>query len=302
MFSNRRRVLVRSISLIGGLLIRNSTCTVAMALSAASSASVSSSSDAAPPPQQQPPTTHVGASPHWEALWAGGLAKGSRFDVAGVSRPLAAELARRRNHDVVAGAVASAFASGSTTRRSALIPGAGRAYDAIALAEHGFDSVSAVDLSQTACTAARKEIFAYYNAKKQNPGNAISVICWDFFEFAGQYDFIWDNTFLCALDPSTRERWALKMKELLKPNTGELITCVFPIGEREGGPPFALSIPLVKALLEPLGFHATLIQDQLPLEHQHRRPGDPLESVLTRGSALVTWRLCNDDHNNNKNK
>ena len=299
MFRNRRRrVLVRSISLIGGLLVRNSTCPAVMALASSSSSSASSSSDAAPPPQQ-PPTTHAGASPHWEALWAGGLAKGSRFDVAGVSRPLAAELARRRNqNEGVAGAAASA-SGGRTTRRSALIPGAGRAYDAIALAEHGFDSVTAVDLSPTACNAARKEIATYNTAAEQ--GNAINVLCADFFDLTGHYDFIWDNTFLCALDPSARERWALKMKALLTPNTGELITCVFPIGEREGGPPFALSIPLVTSLLEPVGFQATLVQDQLPLEHQHRRPGDPLESVLTRGSALVTWRLCNDDDNDNNN-
>jgi len=284
MFRNSRRVIVHSISLIGGLLVHNSTYTAAMAFSASSSASASS--DGQPKQQQQQNTTttnnnHAGASPHWEALWADGLAKGSRFDVAGVSRPLAAELSKR-NHCV----------AGSPGMSSALIPGAGRAYDAIALAEHGFDSVTAVDLSPTACAAAREEIATYYNADHGNSSSAaINVICADFFDLEGQYDFIWDNTFLCALDPSTRERWALKMKALLKPDTGELLTNVFPIGDREGGPPFALSVPLVKSLLEPVGFQSTLVQDELPLEQQHRRPGDPLESVLTRGSALVTWRI-----------
>ena len=172
---------------------------------------------------------------------------------------------------------------------SALIPGSGRAYDALALAEHGFASVTAVDLSPTACEAAREEI-----SKSASTTTAqrerIDVRCGDFFEIEGQYDFIWDNTFLCALDPSARERWARQMKALLAPG-GELITCVFPIGEREGGPPFALSVPLVRKLLETVGFESTLVQDSLPLEQQHRRPGDPLESVLTRGSALVTWKL-----------
>jgi len=292
MFRNSRRSIVRSISLIGGLLVvRNSTYIAAMALSASASESASASSSTSSDAQQQQHTTnnnrHAGASPHWEELWADGLAKGSQFDAAGVSRPLAAELSKR-NH------------VGSASGMSALIPGAGRAYDAIALAEHGFDSVTAVDLSPTACAAARKEIATYYNADDGN-GSAINVICADFFDLeeGHQYDFIWDNTFLCALDPSTRERWALKMKALLKPKTGELITNVFPIGDREGGPPFALSVPLVKSLLEPVGFQSTLVQDQLPLEQQHRRPGDPLESVLTRGSALVTWRICNDDDDDN---
>mmetsp|Transcript_45780 Transcript_45780/g.53576 ORF Transcript_45780/g.53576 Transcript_45780/m.53576 type:complete len:241 (-) Transcript_45780:224-946(-) len=217
-------------------------------------------------------TQHAGASPHWEKIWSGGLEKGSRFDAAGVSLPLKAEL-KERNH-------------AERTGMSALIPGSGRAYDALALAEHGFASVTAVDLSPAACEAAREEI----SKSEEIVRDRIDVRCGDFFEIEGQFDFIWDNTFLCALDPSARERWARQMKALLAPG-GELITCVFPIGEREGGPPFALSVPLVRTLLETVGFKSTLVQDSLPLEQQHRRPGDPLESVLTRGTALVTWKL-----------
>eukprot|EP00277_Geminigera_cryophila_P009742 CAMPEP_0179406744 /NCGR_PEP_ID=MMETSP0799-20121207/1085_1 /TAXON_ID=46947 /ORGANISM="Geminigera cryophila, Strain CCMP2564" /LENGTH=216 /DNA_ID=CAMNT_0021177883 /DNA_START=36 /DNA_END=683 /DNA_ORIENTATION=- len=214
---------------------------------------------------------HSGASPHWEKIWAqeGGLPKGSRFDVAGVSRPLAAELLRR-NHAERAG-------------MSALVPGCGRAYDALALADHGFESVTAIDLSPAACTAAEAEIGG-------KSASSVRVLCGDFFELDGniKYDLIWDNTFLCAIEPEARERWAQQMRSLIAP-TGELITCVFPIGEREGGPPYALSVPLVRALLEHVGFEATLVQDNLPLEEQHRRPEDPLDSVLTRGTALVTW-------------
>ena len=220
--------------------------------------------------------SHAGASPHWEELWSGGLAKGSRFDVAGESLPLAAEL-RRRNHAPRGG-------------MSALVPGCGRAYDALALARHGFASVVALDVSASACEAARTEIGGVADEARLR----VDVRCEDFFalqpERDGTYDLIWDNTFLCALVPEVRERWAAQMKALLAPG-GELITCVFPIGAREGGPPFAMSVPLVRALLEPLGFEATSVQDRLPLEEQHRRPGDPLESVRTRGTALVTWRL-----------
>jgi len=272
------RQVVRSTLLFGGLLARNFTCTTAMA----SGSSLGSSASGSLSAQSSQPQPHTGASPHWEALWSGGLAKGTRFDVAGVSLPLAAELSKR-NHV-------------PTTGMSALVPGSGRAYDAIALAEHGFTSITAVDLSPTACEAAREEI-AQSTASKTTTcdsataaGSNITVLRGDFFELEGQYDFIWDNTFLCALDPSARERWARQMKALLKPG-GELLTCVFPIGEREGGPPFALTVPLVRSLLEPVGFQSTLVQDQLPLEQQHRRPGDPLESVRTRGTALVTWKL-----------
>lgn len=224
----------------------------------------------------------AGASPHWEKLWAqdGGLAKGSRFDVAGISLPLAADIARRPR------------ATRSGMR--ALVPGCGRAYDALFLAEHGFESVVALDLSPTACEAAREEIAG--SSSSPTIQSRVAVECGDFFELSSgrQFDFIWDCTFLCALDPSVRDRWAHQMHRLLAAD-GELLTCVFPIGPREGGPPYAMTVELVRSLLEPAGFQATLVQDDLPMEEQHRRPGDPLESVRTRGTALVTWHHKADD-------
>lgn len=216
--------------------------------------------------------SHAGASPHWEKLWADGLRPGSRFDVGGISRPLAAEITKRP--------------LAPRPGMSALVPGCGRAYDAIALAEQGFDDVVALDLSPTACQAAVEEVSSSPEAKAR-----VAVECGDFFEMEHRkFDFIWDCTFLCALEPSARERWAEQMRSLLAAD-GELLTCVFPIGPREGGPPFAMSVGLVRSILEPAGFEATLVRDDLPLEEQHRRPGDPVSSVQGRGSALVAWRL-----------
>ena len=220
---------------------------------------------------------HAGASSHWEELWAkdGGLSKGSRFDVAGVSLPLAAEAKKRP----------LAPRAGMT----ALVPGCGRAYDAIFLAECGFQSVVALDLSPTACKAANEEIRS--SGASSALRARVSVECGDFFELnAGRrFDFIWDCTFLCALEPAVREQWALKTRSLLT-DDGELLSCVFPIGPREGGPPFAMSVSLVRSLLQPVGFAASIVRDDLPLEEQHRRPGDAIESVRTRASALVSWR------------
>ena len=198
-------------------------------------------------------------------------------DVAGVSLPLMAESTRR------------ALAPHPGVR--ALVPGCGRAYDAIFLADQcGFESVVAVDLSPTACDAAREEVAT--SGASPSVQARVAVECVDFFEMprpAEPYDLIWDNTFLCALEPAVRAQWAEQMHRLLA-DDGELLTNVFPIGAREGGPPFAMSVDLVRSLLEPAGFEATLVRDDLPLEQQHRRPGDPLESVRTRGSALVSWR------------
>ena len=221
---------------------------------------------------------HAGASPHWEQLWTqnGGLPQGSRFDVAGVSLPLTAELARR---SLVSRAGMTAF-----------VPGCGRAYDALALAEHGFGSIVALDLSPTACEAAREEIARSSSSAAIKA--RVAVECGDFFEMPSRrFDFIWDCTFLCALEPAVRERWAQQMSQLLA-DDGELLTCIFPIGAHEGGPPFALSVELVRSLLEPAGFEATLVQDQLPLEVQHRRPADPIESVRARLVAAAAEGAC----------
>merc|ERR1712028_191356 len=217
----------------------------------------------------------AGASPHWEELRGqqGGLPKGSRFDVAGSSLTLMAELSRSVH----------ATRPGMT----AFVPGCGRAYDAIALAAHGFESVVAMDLSPSACEAAREEL----RSSSSPAADRVEIRCGDFFAHneLSSFDLIWDCTFLCALDPSVREQWADRMSALLAPG-GELLTCVFPIGEREGGPPYSMTVDLVTNLLQPVGFEAVEVLDQLPMEEQHRRPGDELESVLGRGTALVTWR------------
>ena len=84
---------------------------------------------------------HLGASPHWERTWSAGLPKGTKFDVGAPSATLLAALAT------------NAYAS--KPQCTALVPGCGRAYDALALAAHGFDRVVACDLAPTACDAAR---------------------------------------------------------------------------------------------------------------------------------------------------
>merc|ERR1719330_1744980 len=212
---------------------------------------------------------HAGASPSWEAMWGRGLERGQAFDVGGVSATLAGELARRQ------------YAAGPGL--TALVPGCGRAYDALALAEHGFDSVVAVDLAPTACDAARAEI----EERGGDIASKVSVQCADFFELEGQYDFVWDCTFLCALDPSVRERWAAKYTQLLS-KTGKLLTCVFPICDKVGGPPYALSIPLLRQLLDPVGLQAVHVLDPVPREERHR-PGGGAPGSGDPETALMVW-------------
>ena len=210
-----------------------------------------------------------GASPMWEVMWAGGLAKGQAFDVGMPSQTLMGALKRMPR---------------PAERTRALVPGCGRAYDALALARHGFAAVHAIDLSKTACEAAR----AFLDETGDPLATNVELICADFFEHdcSERYDLIWDCTFLCALDPSVRERWAAKQATLLKPD-GKLLTCIFPIGTKSGGPPYALSVELLKSLLHPVGLAPVEIREDLPDDEQHQ-PGAFAASSPFR-TAVGTW-------------
>jgi len=209
----------------------------------------------------------------WEAMWSAGIGKGQAFDVDGPSRTLLGALARTK------------YAPAPGLR--ALVPGCGRAYDAIELARAGFDSVTAIDLSATACEAAREElkVISASSAECAALVNKVDIVCTNFFTHSGEYDLIWDCTFLCALDPSVREEWAVKSKNLLRPD-GTLLTCIFPIGAPPGGPPFELTVPIVEGLLKPIGFDAVEIHEKLPPQEQHKPGG-----AANFGTAFAAWKV-----------
>lgn len=57
------------------------------------------------------------------------------------------------------------------------------------------------------------------------------------------------SSFFCAIPPSLRPGWALRMAEIIKPG-GYLITLCFPMdGDRANGPPYSLSPELYETTL-----------------------------------------------------
>src|ERR1700740_2642480 len=109
-----------------------------------------------------------------------------------------------------------------------LIPGAGNAYEAEYLYQQGFTNVYLLDISQ-------EPIYAFQNRVPDFPKD--HCICEDFFLHHGKYDLIAEQTFFCALHPSLRERYVLKMKDLLAP-AGKLMGLLFNIPLNTEGPPF----------------------------------------------------------------
>jgi len=212
----------------------------------------------------------------WEEQhWKDGVSPGTKWDVGGPSPTLKWALSNGN------------YASQPDS--AALVPGCGRAYDALALAKHGFSKVLAVDIAPSAVKAAKAEIEAQSSsepdAKKVEAQEA------DFFGLQGEYDLIWDCTFLCALPPALREQWAAKMRSLLKPK-GRLIQCVFPITSEKDpnvGPPYPLTIDLCKTLLTPHGLEAVKVEPSLAPEHIHKT------DVLTATTGFIEWKIAGSE-------
>ncbi len=108
-----------------------------------------------------------------------------------------------------------------------LIPGAGNAHEAAYLHQLGFSNVFVVDLVQDVLDAFK------LNHPSFNPEH---LICANFFDLDGNFDLIVEQTFFCAIDPSLRADYALKMSELLS-DQGKLVGLLFD-RSFEGGPPF----------------------------------------------------------------
>lgn len=108
-----------------------------------------------------------------------------------------------------------------------------------------------------------------------------------------KFDFVYDYTFLCALNPILREDWARKMAALVKEG-GELLTLIFPIREKPSNvPPFMVSLELYRELLEPVGFEAFQLE-LLPPElcHEGRDGSENPDHELTSlaKSGIGRWR------------
>lgn len=109
-----------------------------------------------------------------------------------------------------------------------LIPGCGNAYEAQYLLDHGFTSITLIDIAP----------LIVKDLQHRFQGNAnIRIICEDFFDHKGQYDYIIEQTFFCALDPTLRPDYVSKMHSILKPE-GILTGVFFSRNFEQDGPPF----------------------------------------------------------------
>lgn len=227
----------------------------------------------------------AGESLHWERLWAGGLPEGAQFD-NGFPSPVLVHVLKTERDALSRTSTSSTITDAPSAHLRVLVPGGGRGYDALFCATTLSAFVVNLDLSETGTARAAEWLAKNSSSSDSSSGAAGSAeaVCGNFFETfrhfedptADRFDFVWDCTFLCAIDPEARGRWAKRHSQLLKPQTGQLWTLIFPVwGERSeagtktydfsksgsalmtapgNGPPFELSFGLLEHLLAAEGF------------------------------------------------
>eukprot|EP00173_Palmaria_palmata_P003073 Plantae.Rhodophyta-Palmaria_palmata.ctg3199.p1 GENE.Plantae.Rhodophyta-Palmaria_palmata.ctg3199~~Plantae.Rhodophyta-Palmaria_palmata.ctg3199.p1 ORF type:complete len:215 (+),score=21.83 Plantae.Rhodophyta-Palmaria_palmata.ctg3199:128-772(+) len=193
------------------------------------------------------PHNHSVCDAAWEEMWSEGLNPGDAFD-ASACHPALLQLISSK----------TLLPNPSSGRQCALVPGCGRGYEVCALAESGmFDEVIGLDLAPTGVAAAKKHAADVDGATAEKS----TFVVGDFFDFqapaGADIGLIVDHTFLCALPPDMREKWAQTMAKLL-PRGGLLVTLIYPLLKlpEEGGPPYGVSFELFETLLCPVGFEA----------------------------------------------
>jgi len=154
-----------------------------------------------------------------------------------------------------------------------LVPGCGTGYDLATLARDHREVVG-LDLSEDARAA-------FLAAHPSLPGSVLYEVA-DFFSYAPTegFDFVWDYTFFCALDPDQRSSWAETMTRLVKP-TGVLATLLFPFEDPISGtegPPWPINTELVREYVQ----NAFVELEAAEVEHSH--------SGREGKERLVLWR------------
>ena len=151
-----------------------------------------------------------------------------------------------------------------------LIPGCGRCHEVVTLAQQGF-AVTGVDLAPAAIHGARQLI--------EDAGVTAEVIQADLLDWNAldPFDAIYDQTCLCALDPSTRQDYERQLFSWLRP--GGQLFALFMQATNPDGPPFPCDLDTMHQLFQDARWEW---RDAQPLSILHPAGLHELGCILTR--------------------
>lgn len=159
--------------------------------------------------------------------------------------------------------------------RRVLVPGCGSGHDVRELAGRGIGATG-LDLSPTAIARSREIPRA---GTEDYLAGSLFDAEW---RIGREFDAVWEHTCFCAIDPSLRPAYARAMAEILPPG-GHLVGLYFLTpwdpGEKEEGPPFAVTREEITELLSPW---FELRKDQVPGRAYPGREGREWLAVFER--------------------
>lgn len=153
---------------------------------------------------------------------------------------------------------------------TALVLGCGKGHDAILFASRGF-RVTAIDFSSLAIEHTR--------LLAAQSGLTLTLVQEDMFDFsldvAEEFDYVIEYVTFCAIDPMRRAEFASMVSSVMRPS-GRFIALFFPLDERQGGPPFAVSMDEVYRLF---GRKLELVSVEVPRRSVTPRKGKELMTI-----------------------
>ena len=149
----------------------------------------------------------------------------------------------------------------SDKSKAILIPGSGKAHEAVYLHQQGFTNVFVCDWAPS----------AFEHLKKRAPDFPPDhLLVADFFELDFQVDLIIEQTFFCAINPNLRTQYVQKAQNLLLPS-GELAGLLFAQPFPFEGPPFGGTKEEYLALFSP---HFNIIEMEIASHSIKPRAGN----------------------------
>ena len=156
-----------------------------------------------------------------------------------------------------------------------LVPGCGRGHDARAIAAAGGTEVVGLDIAPSAVREAR--LIGCGAGLSFEEGSLFDPPK----EWMGTFDWIWEHTCFCAIDPQDRSRYVTSVHALLRPG-GHLLATFFMdpgLDPGEEGPPFGVT---KEALDDLFSAHFSLDKEWAPRAAFPGREGRELMRKLTR--------------------
>jgi methyl halide transferase len=155
---------------------------------------------------------------------------------------------------------------------SVLVPGCGYGHDVRALAA-GAEEVVGLDIAPSAAKGAGE--FPRVGAERYVTGDLFNLPP----ELRGRFDWVWEHTCFCAIDPALRRNYVEAVADALKP--GGRLLAVFYLDpgndSPDEGPPFEVSVAELDRLFLP---RFTVEREWLPARAYPGREGREWMRVL----------------------